>query len=193
MSDPGQPKSVEWLIARLERLIAEATTALHERFDSGERDAAVQAWRDQLAVQLVRYAQAGYLAGSGRSELTPEAQVKVKADVQFQLRFLDNFALEVQSAADWQAGWDARAASYANSVKVPFWRGRTRMLPLPAMPAEGTQCHGNCGCSWEIVVVDADRDDYDCYWKRGKADSCQTCVVRAAEWAPLRIRGGEIQ
>lgn len=195
MSDEPQddlPPAVRWLLARLQRLIGEATQALAGQFDAATRAGALAAWRDQVAQQLTRYALAAYMAGSG-GELGPAGQAQVKQAVEFQIRFLDRFRLEMQSAAAWQRGWEARAASYANSVKAPYWRGQTRMLPLPAMPAEGTQCRGNCGCSWEIVVVDEARGDYDCYWKRGKGDSCQTCVVRSAEWGPLRIRGGEIQ
>ena len=39
-------------------------------------------------------------------------------------------------------------------------------------------------------MVDEEKGDYDAYWVRGKRDSCQTCLERAAQWSPLEIREG---
>jgi hypothetical protein len=130
------------------------------------------------------------MAGVGSDVLPPAVRSQLVAGVQAQFAFLDGFAIEIQDTDEYMAGWNARADMYAKSIKTPYWQGRTRMLPLPAMPAEGTQCLTNCGCSWEIVTIDEEAGDYDCYWRRGKDDSCQTCIARAQNWSPLQVRGG---
>jgi len=147
-------------------------------------------WYTLTARLLARYAQAALMLGLGRETLTPE-DIRVSWELMSgQLEYLDAFRLQIQNAAEFQAGWESRAASYAKAIKIPYWKGKTKMLPLPAMPAEGTQCLANCGCEWEIIPIDAQAGDYDCYWRRNKDDSCQTCIEREKQWSPLLIRGG---
>lgn len=183
MSDPALP----FLIQRLTRLITAATDALETQYPNG-----VATWQQELSRQLARYSAASYMAGAGVESLSAAAQAAVLRDVAVQLRFLGKFAIVVQEGKQWERGWNARAASYANSVKVPFNRGVTKMLPLPAMPAEGTQCMGNCGCFWEINELEGE-GNADAYWRRGKDDSCQTCKQREREWSPVNIRSGVLQ
>lgn len=155
----------------------------------------VEQWEDAMARLIARGSLAGMRLGLQQLEgdLPPQAQRAVAQHVQAQFGFLRDFALEIQTSDEFRAGWRSRAAQYAQSVKVPFWRGYSGMLPLPAMPAQGTQCHMRCGCSWWIVEVQPEVGDFDAYWVRGKADSCQTCVERERLWSPIRIRGGELQ
>lgn len=109
-----------------------------------------------------------------------------------QLHFLAGFRAVVQSNAEYQAGWNARAAMYAESVGAPYWTGKTKMLPLPAMPKDGsTICLTNCGCAWRIVKLKGN-ENYDCFWDRAKDDSCSTCLARERLWAPLKIRDGRV-
>lgn len=181
------PDSLEWLITRLESLMSGLTLDV-----AGELSdpAALEAWQRQVERLLTRYSLAAYMVGNGSSELTDAARGVVSGAVQAQLDFADGFRLDMQDAAEWQAGWEARARQYARSIKVPYWQGRTRVLPLPAMPAQGTQCLTACGCRWRIVPVDEAAGDYECYWELGKKKNCQTCIQRAREWHPLRIQGG---
>ena len=180
---------IDWLIQRLRRIIAAATTALESRL--GEAGA-VDAWQSTVTDAIGRYSLAAMMTGSGAEELRPDQLKAVKKAVEVQADFLDTFALEIQGAAAWQAGWNARAEMYASSIKAPYWQGKVKMLPLPAMPGDGsTQCLTNCGCAWDIQQLDGD-GNYDCTWVRGKNDSCQTCIARAGRWAPLRIREGAI-
>lgn len=180
------PTALETLLARLARLITTATDAL-------EADPArATAWERTMQRLITRYSQAAYLAGQGGGAITSAAKRAIQQRVQAQLDFLRNFTLTIQNEAEWKAGWNQRAASYANGIKAPFYLGFTAMLPLPAMPTEGTQCQGNCNCVWEIDWLDQDAGDADAYWRRGDGDSCQTCVQRAAEWSPLQIRAGRL-
>jgi hypothetical protein len=181
------PSALKWLLSRLTKLIQTATDTLEASYPDG-----VQAWQGEIARLLARYHAASLMAGAGVDTLSPQARAKVTEDLAAQLRWLEKFGVEIQDGAQWERGWSYRAASYANSLKIPFWRGETRMLPLPAMPAQGTQCHGNCGCSWEIDEQPGD-GNADAYWRRAKDDSCQTCIQREQDWSPVKIRGGVLQ
>lgn len=187
MSDPAGG-ALPWLIDRLTRLIGASTDALEAEYPAG-----VSAWQQELSRQLARYTAASYMAGADVDDLDDAGTAQVQQDLAIQLKFLGNFETAVRDGKRWQNGWNARAAMYAQSIKTPYWHGRTRMLPLPAMPAEGTQCRTYCGCYWEVVTVDEEKGHYDAYWRRGKDDSCQTCRQRAADWSPLQIRGGVLQ
>lgn len=154
--------------------------------------AAVAAWRGDVARLLALYHTAALLAGQGGIDLGAAAQALLVRQVGTQLRFLDRFALQIETDATWDARRAARALSYAAGLKSTYWRGATDMLPLPAMPAEGTLCLNMCGCKWRIVWLDRKNRDADCYWERDKDDSCATCIARERAWSPLRIRGGEL-
>jgi hypothetical protein len=184
VSDPSLP----FLIERLTRLIEAATDALEASYPDG-----VPAWQQELARQLARYSAASYMAGASVDTLSPAALAAIRRDVAVQLRFLGKFALVVQSAGRWERGWQARAAMYARSIQAPYWRGRTRLLPLPAMPGDGTtQCLTNCKCAWSVQELEGD-NNYDCTWVMSDVEHCQTCKQRAQDWAPLRIREGVVQ
>lgn len=151
-------------------------------------------WQREMERALARYHQAAVMAGNGRPTMNDAQREFVRETVKAQLDWLNKFTVQIQDEREWQRGWNARAAMYAGSIVTPYWKGRTKVLPLPAMPAEGTQCLSRCRCSWEIVEVDADTGDYDCYWRvNPRAESCQTCLERAARWSPVQIRGGVLQ
>jgi hypothetical protein len=174
------------LIARLSSLIAAATDAL-------EADpSAVDDWHDEIARQIKRYTMAAYMSGTGSDTITSEARKLINGAIRVQLDFLSAFRDDIRASADWQPGWKARAQMYAESIKNPWWSGKTYGLPLPAMPGDGTTiCLTRCGCAWEVQQLDGD-GNYDAYWRRAKSDSCQTCVEREQQWSPLKIRDGEL-
>lgn len=188
MTDQYPQPRLDKLIARLSILIGTATSALQEDMSR------VDDWYDEIMRQLRRYSIAAGLAGSdiGSSMDMPEDQQRaLMQDLATQRDFLSQFRAEIQAAAEWQAGWNARAEMYAKSIQVPYWRGKTKMLPLPALPGDGTtQCLTNCKCAWNIEQLDGD-GNYDCYWIYGATERhCQSCRERQSQWAPLRIRDG---
>jgi hypothetical protein len=183
----AQPKPLERLITKLTEAIGAATGDLQD----GSID--VDAWKTEMAQALTKHAAAAYLSGARQTTLNELARKRIAGDVRVQLQFLDQFAVEIQNADEFATGWTARAASYADSIKVPYWAGRTKLLPLPALPGEGSQCKTHCKCLWSIDTLDEDAGDYDATWIRNNTDSCQTCVERAQQWAPLHIRGGVLQ
>jgi len=188
---------LERLIARFAAYMARSAatlirTAVDENGNVVDTEA-VTKWYEDARREIVRYHTASGLLGSGVSELTPQLRDILRYHLKVQLAYFDGFYIKVVDERKFWRREAARAVSYANGIKVPYWAGRTEFLPLPAMPAQGTQCRGNCKCKWDIQVIDRERGDYDCYWVRHAEDSCQTCIVRARRWAPFRIRGGEVQ
>lgn len=182
------PNALQWLLARLVTLVQTATTALEQYYPDG-----VQAWQAEIARQLARYHAAAMLAGAGVDTLSKPQTVAVTQDLATQLKFLSKFGVEIQDGQQWEKGWESRAEMYAASIKAPFYRGFTRMLPLPAMPADGTsQCLTRCLCMWEIDELEGD-GNADAYWRVSAAESCQTCIQRGRDWSPVRIRDGVLQ
>lgn len=183
----AQPKPLERLLAKLTDAIGAMTG------DLADSTIDVDAWKAQMERALATFHSAAYLAGARQTTLDELARKRIAGDVRVQLQFLDNFALEIQDADTFKTGWTARAASYADSIKIPYWAGRTKLLPLPALPGEGSQCKTHCKCLWSVDTIDEEAGDHDATWVRGNTDSCQTCVERASQWNPLRIRGGVLQ
>jgi hypothetical protein len=182
-------EALDRLIARLARLIGTATDALESVYPDG-----ADAWQQVLSSQLRRYHAAAAMVGSGSEELTPALRTAIKSDLASQLTFLDRFAIEVKDGAEWQAGWNARAAMYADAIQVPYWRGATKMLPLPAMPGDGgSECLTRCRCSWDVQQLGGE-SNYDAYWRLGTAEQhCQQCQQRAADWNPVQVRAGILE
>lgn len=188
MTDQYPQPKLDRLTARLTVLIGQATSALEtdpDRLDD---------WYDEVARQLRRYHLSAYLSGADTQDVSRAAQRAIAQDIKTQLDFLSQFKVEIQDAAEWQAGWNSRAEMYARSIQVPYWRGATRMLPLPALPGDGTtQCLTNCRCAWNVVALDEEAGDYDAYWVYGATERhCQSCRERESQWNPLQIRGGEL-
>lgn len=147
-------------------------------------------WYTLSARLIARYSLTALMVGLGRQKLTEDELLVSWELTNNQFEYLDAFKAQIQESGEFLPGWESRAASYAKAIKVPYWKGRTQMLPLPAMPAQGTQCMNNCGCKWDVRVINAEAGDFDAYWERHKNDSCQTCIQREKEWNPLQIRGG---
>lgn len=153
----------------------------------------VAEWRKDFSDALAKYHTAAMSVGQGGGAPEGDARRWLVQHVASQIKFLKNFATEIQDNDTFKMGWNARAAMYAQGIGASYWKGKTRMLPLPAMPKDGTtQCKTNCGCSWDIEELDGD-GNYDCTWKLGKSENCQTCATRAHDWAPLKIRDGQLQ
>ena len=152
-------------------------------------------WQAEMQMLISRYAQEATTAGADMPDIA-QLQAQTERWKTLQFAYLDNFKNDIEENG-FLSIYRSRSQMYATALVGPYSNGDVfrqagRVLPLPAMPAEGTICHSNCGCSWEIVTVNAEGGDYDGHWKLGKTDNCQTCVQRAADWAPIQIRGGEL-
>jgi hypothetical protein len=120
----------------------------------------------------------------------------LREKIDLQLDFLRN-RRDVIKANGLTPQQKAYTEMYSKAIKSTYDSGEVikqvgRMLPLPTMPGEGTQCLSNCNCRWYIKVINAENRDYDCYWLLGGDDHCQTCVEYAKMWKPLKIRGNRV-
>lgn len=184
MNLEGLPRPLRWLIGELLDAIASLTG------DLSRNVLGVEVWLPAMERELAKHAAAAWMAGKSSDELDGQALERLSEQVGTQLAFLRNFAIEIQATDQFQYGYQARAESYAASIKQPYWEGRTEILPLPAMPGQGTQCGQNCNCAWRVEPLDKAAGDYDCFWVlEPGSDHCQTCLERAAQWQPIRIRG----
>lgn len=143
-------------------------------------------WSDAVMDALTEGHKEAYRVGGGTNEQVVEKALKE------QLRYLNRFRDAIADDG-WQESYKSRAEMYAESVKASYWRGKTRDYPLPAMPGDGTtQCLTRCKCQWEIQDLEGE-NNADAYWRMGAVEHCQTCSQRATDWAPLKIRNGELQ
>lgn len=188
MTSPASQPSLDRLIARLSQLVSTATSVLQAD------PSRVDEWYDEIARQLRRYTLAAYMNGAHSTATLDTAAQKVVANyVKTQLDFLGAFRDEIKAAPEWSNAWNSRAQMYAESIKAPWWSGRTAAWPLPAMPGEAGQCLTRCRCRWEIEELEGE-GNADAYWRLGASTSnCQTCIERSQQWAPLRIRAGVLQ
>jgi hypothetical protein len=178
----------------LNRLLAKALVTVDGLVDELANGQSASDWRAAMERVLARYHTAALLTGQGNTALTPQGRQTLAQTLVTQLRFLNRFAIEIQDAAEFMTGWRARAAMYALGIQQDYWSGATRFLPLPAMPCDGSsQCLTRCKCHWQIDWIDEENGDADCYWVMGATEyHCQTCPQRAADWAPLKVRGGKL-
>lgn len=177
------------LVELLQRLLAALARDLGASSLTSE---IIQAWVEEVTRLLVRYSTVAFMVGGGSSEVSDEARVTIARSVKSQVDFLKGFAAEIQEGREWQEGWQRRAESYAASIGLPYWQGKTKLLPLPALPRDGTtQCITHCQCAWEITKLEGE-GNWDCFWRLRGKHNCQTCEQRSEDWSPLKIRAGRL-
>jgi hypothetical protein len=161
----------------------------------------LRAWEAAMRKAVTTAHTAAYLAAirdrtgvmPQTADALPEAERSTLRDlIDRQLDYLAGFVKDLLASKLSPAQALGRALMYGRAAHGTYWSARTRGLPLPAMPGEGTQCMANCRCTWEVQTLDGD-GNHDAYWRMGAAEHCQTCTQRAATWAPVRIRGGVLQ
>lgn len=157
----------------------------------------VPVWQNAMEHALTSAHLAAYATGAGVSirKLTPHDRSMVEKLLNTQFEHLSQYSTAMKQGKYKESPESALARTnmYADATKASWWMGKTRGWDLPAWPCDGTtQCLTNCDCSWEINELPG-QGNADAYWKLGASDNCQTCAVRASEWAPYRIRNGEVQ
>ena len=178
--------------ARVAARIAEGITTLGQGVSGGQLTA--DAWQAEMARLLMAGGLASYAEGGGvrPDQLAPRTRAAIARYLSGQVDYLNKFADEIE-AQGWQPAYEARAQMYGRALRALYEQGATFGLPLPAMPGEGSECLTNCKCRWRVDWIDRENLDADAYWVMGQAEHCPTCQTRAAEWAPLRIRGGKLR
>lgn len=178
-------------LARVLDRVRDGLDTLADGVNSGALDPVT--WHNET-VQLLRVGYtAAYLDGRGDTTLSPGAQRLLARLVADQVGYLNGFLDQVE-ADGWSDARDrARLRMYGASVRQAYERGATFGLPLPTVPGAGsTRCLTNCKCRLRIRWLDEEELDADVFWMLGKAEHCPDCVTLSKQWAPLRIRGGEV-
>lgn len=189
---PKLPKSLQTLLDKLRAAIA----LIMRDMETGELTKVK--WRDAMKALMMRFISASFMTGQESPLVGVTEQGYIYDYVKAQLGFIDNFYLSIVSSPEFQEGWKTRAESYANGIVAPYWKGKTKMLPLPAMPGDmTTPCGQLCACLWDIKTIDEDNNDYDCYWVLNasrivETEHCQTCEQRSIEWNPIKVRDGRL-
>lgn len=148
-------------------------------------------WHNEVARELFAHYLAAY---SAAANIAPNAAMQqIKAPVADQVAYLGKFTSDIEAGRYDQSpdALRARLLMYAGALKSAASRGRYAAWPLPYWPAEGTQCHTNCGCAWRVDVLSLEDLNADAYWQRAKDDSCTTCKTREQR-NPYTIREGEL-
>lgn len=159
--------------------------------------ASVAVWQNAMEHSLAAAHMSAYAVGAGvpLRKLTDQDRAAVEKLLHTQFEHLSEYSTAMKQGKYKESPESAlnRTNMYADATKASWWMGKTRGLVLPAYPCDGTtQCLTNCECSWEIITLKGE-GNWDAHWKLGATDNCQTCVQRAQEWAPYKIRGGDVQ
>lgn len=161
-----------------------------------------QGWLSEFEAMIARYHIAALLQGGQMKRLSETAVKTLTGLIAVQLGFAAGFfkllrALGPVGIGDRMKQLAWRAKLYAGAIRTAWDNGDQirrygRILPLPAQISQGTQCGNNDRCTWRIEELDRERGDFDAYWELDQTPGivhCQTCLVRAREWNPVRIRG----
>lgn len=163
--------------------------------DLGSGTLTLPEWENEMRWVVKDAFGASYVLGrGGRQTMTPRDWGRVGRRVRDQYGYLNAFAGQMAAGSVSRDKAVARAGMYPLSARAAHSRGVATVLgdpDLPAYPGDGsTACHGNCGCSWliEHTTLGDGSDGFNCTWVRAKSDSCEDCLRREREWAPLAIR-----
>ena len=168
-------------------LTALALDALKTATGALLRGGSSSAWLRAMQAALTRAHTAAYMAGqaerlgvsvSALKGLSRAERGDIKQQVAAQIDYLQGFAGALDGLSEAQIA--ARAALYAGAVRTTY--SRARYPKLPFYPGEGTECKGQCKCSWQ------DNGDGSYTWVLGAAEHCATCQGRASG-SPYRVEG----
>ena len=143
------------------------------------------AWLRAMQAALVKAHTAAFMAGQAErlgvnvstlKGLSRAERDDIKQQVAAQLDYLRGFAGALDGLSEAQIA--ARAALYAGAVRTTY--SRARYPKLPFYPGEGTECKGQCKCSWQ------DNGDGSYTWVLGASEHCATCQGRAGG-SPYRV------
>lgn len=159
-------------------------------------DITLNTWLSLMATEVRTLHTSAAVAGvGGFGNLQPADLRRIEVATQTQLAYLRAWGRQLATTEDYdERQMKVRASLYGGASNETFSKAQVGSLgvpDLPFYPAENTECRTNCGCAWDIQPLEGD-GNFDCYWRRGKNDSCKTCIARERKASPLRVRGGVI-
>jgi hypothetical protein len=139
-------------------------------------------WQTEMRAEIRRSHALQLIAGHGgnKADVTDDDWLRLGSVVKNQYRFLSQFGRDIQSGVTGEGAISTRAQMYSGSSIESYWRAAMKGVDLPAYPCDGsTDCLTRCGCEWEKI-------EGAYYWRRGKMDSCDTCIEREGKWNPYQ-------
>ena len=198
VDEAGNKMGRNELTTRSRKMVTSATDVLGDIGASvghGTRtaEAARLALREELKNEYIRQ----YMMGrGGRPYMTAVDWGSIGGSYAEQLKYLEKNVIPFLDTMS-EAQIRNRMSMYANSSREAFFRAQTRARgfqpgALPYFPADGdTVCLTKCNCEWDMVEV---REDdaligFDAYWRLGgSVQHCDSCLTRAAESSPHKMR-----
>ena len=181
-------------LAALRATFDSSVEVLASRLASG--DISVTVWEVLMRHEISTLHISAQVLGAGGWGAVDQAGLdRAREFVTTQYGYLDRWAQALRTLPEGaisEAQVAVRARMYGGASSELFSRAYGASLGLPPMPfypAQGTICLTNCGCEWQYVQLPG-RGNWDCFWRRSKDDSCDTCIAREAAAAPLRVRDG---
>lgn len=150
-------------------------------------------FREDIKREYIRQ----YIAGrGGQGNMTASDWGSLGGMLAEQYRYLDAFAAEIAEGSLTVGQIGVRARMYIASAREAYERANARaygVVGLPYYPGDGsTACLTNCKCYWDIQEVrdeDGNLRGWHCTWRLTARESCDTCIGRAGDYAPLFIAG----
>lgn len=125
------------------------------------------------------------LGRGGRSQMGPADYGRVGRLLRDQYGHLNDFARDIADGTQTEGQIGQRAQNFMGSSRQSYERGKAfnRGIDLPAYPGDGgTECHGNCKCSWDIQETP---DEWHAHWTLGGGEHCNGCLGRQALYSPF--------
>lgn len=193
----------EVVIHQFQRDFDDRTALINKRLVEG--DIRLSQWQGLIGIEIrTLHLSAAVTAVGGFANLTPSILLEVERTVQIQLNYLRAWAQQLAGQMTTLDGAPDELSETQLNNRVKLYGGASNATfqkqlvasygvpELPFYPAERTDCMTNCGCAWDIVQLEGE-GNYDCFWRRGKTDSCNTCRYRERVANPLQVRGGALQ
>lgn len=150
---------------------------------------------EQLMRQEIKatFIQEGILGKGGRENMTPSDWGTLGAALKEQYAYLDGFREDIEAGLLTEGQIRARSHLYFLASKAAFERAQAAAwgIELPGYPTVETLCQTGDKCYWFIRRID--RRTVVATWTRTAAESCETCIQRATDWAELIYVDGVLQ
>lgn len=140
------------------------------------------------------FIQEAILGKGGRQHMTPADWGSVGRQLRDQYEYLDGFEQDIEDDKLSEAQIRSRSHLYFLASKTAFEHGQGSAwgIVLPGYPGDKELvCNVGCKCYWFIRRQDA--RTVLATWTRTAAESCPSCLKRAADWAELVYVDGVLQ
>lgn len=202
--DAAHQAQMKTRLAALKAEFDAHVTAIQQRLDAGEIN--LPTWRGLMLVEIRHSVLTGAVIGAGGiGNLKPEDIARVDRTVKEQAAYLDRWMIQLEKHPEQKqsAGYMANRAKlygHAATTVADEVLDENRFQSFPSLPFHAKQwtlCRNACACGWQWVNVDYEKGNADVYWRldwtRVPLEHCPTCLRRAEDFSPLRIRNWQFE